>query len=50
MDWIFNLILGCLLVDMVILTLCYVGVRYIKPQWPGWWERWIATTYYDELE
>ena len=49
MSLIFELVLGCLLVDALILTISYIAVRYIKPRWPKWWERWIAAPHPDEV-
>jgi hypothetical protein len=48
MSTIFNLILGYLLLDIIILTISYTSVHFIKPRWEEWWERWIAAPHPDE--
>ena len=49
MKSVFNLILGCLLLDAIVLTISYISVGFIQPRWPEWWERWIAAPYPDEF-
>jgi hypothetical protein len=42
--------LGCLALNSIILAAIYIGLRFIKPRYPKWWEQWIAAPYPDEFE
>jgi hypothetical protein len=45
-----DLISGCLALNGVILIASYIGVRFVQPRWPHWWERWIIAPYPDDYE
>jgi hypothetical protein len=50
MESIFSLILDCLLLDALILAIGYISIRFVRPRWPEWWEKWIAAPHPDEFE
>jgi hypothetical protein len=42
--------IGCLALNAIILVASYIGLRFIRPRYPDWWERWIAAPYPEEFE
>lgn len=53
MDWgsFLNLFLKAFVfLDVIIIVAGCVGIWYIKPRWPGWWERWVVAPYPNDFE
>ena len=50
MNWFLSLIIGIAIIDVLILLAFYIGVRFIKPRWPKWWENNICAPYPEAFE
>ena len=42
MSWVYIFIISLLTIDLIVAIGGFIGVRFVKPRWPEWWERNIA--------
>ena len=42
MSWLYIFVISLLTVDLILAAGGYIGVRFVRPRWPEWWERHIV--------